>query len=288
MVKSPLAFRPESTQELSEVLGSTASARISGHWNLTNNSKEADSEIELDGLSGIIDCSPDDQVVKLRSGTTIGELNSELRAGGQSIPIFRSKEGQPWGAWDSLTIADCLAWNLPHGLEFQHGTWRDWVLGATIVAADGMIFKSGSSVVKSVAGYDVHRLMIGARHTLGVVAEVTLRTAPISSLRSSEIEIQRRHENNAQIAWRIQRCLRSDWNAMRDGLADSIVAFDPFTCTAFCTVACAPPRRFESDWILEVGQSNSFLTPASSDYMKQAKQVFDPTGKLNPGEMGIF
>lgn len=279
---------PESNEERLRVQATIKRCTPEGCQNLSTSAQNAESAIELGAMSGIIDFSPNDQVVKLRSGTTIGHLNSELAKSGQTIPIFNSNNGQTWGAWDTLSLADCIAWNLPHGLEFQHGTWRDWVLGATIVAADGMIFKSGSSVVKSVAGYDIHRLMIGARHTLGVVAEVTMRTTPISTLKPSEIEVLHPHDIDALPDWRIQRCLRTDWDQMKDGIADLLVAIDPSTCTAFCKVKPTPPRRFESDWILDVGQSNSFLNQATIAYMKRAKEVFDPAGKLNPGEMGIF
>jgi|CXWL01.1.fsa_nt_gi glycolate oxidase FAD binding subunit len=288
VVNSPMIFRPTSTQELSEFIRSTDKFRINGYWNSSSNEPQFDAEIDLGGNSGIIDFSPSDQVVKLRSGTTIGQLNSELRKSGQIIAIFNSVEGEPWGAWNSLSVADCLAWNLPHALEFQHGSWRDWILGATIVGADGMIYKSGSSVVKSVAGYDIHRLMIGARQTLGVIAEVILRTTPISTMKQTEIDVKIGDEKHAPDGWRIQRCLRSDWEAMKQALSGRIAALDPATCTAYCYSSQDENLRFPSDWIMETSSRSQHFSDTHASYMRRAKQIFDPPGKLNPGAMGIF
>jgi glycolate oxidase FAD binding subunit len=56
---------------------------------------------------------------------------------------------------------------------------RDLVIGMTLVLADGTIAKTGGKVVKNVAGYDLHKLLIGSFGTLGVVAEVNFRLHPV-------------------------------------------------------------------------------------------------------------
>jgi glycolate oxidase FAD binding subunit len=45
----------------------------------------------------------------------------------------------------------------------------------TIVLADGTIAQTGGKVVKNVAGYDLHKLMIGAFGTLGVITSINFR-----------------------------------------------------------------------------------------------------------------
>jgi glycolate oxidase FAD binding subunit len=53
------------------------------------------------------------------------------------------------------------------------------LLGVRFVQADGVLTWGGSKVVKSVSGYDVPKLMVGALGTLGVLAELTLRLHPL-------------------------------------------------------------------------------------------------------------
>jgi glycolate oxidase FAD binding subunit len=48
------------------------------------------------------------------------------------------------------------------------------------VTGDGRItFKSGGKVVRNVAGYDMHKLHIGALGTLGIIAEVLFKLTPL-------------------------------------------------------------------------------------------------------------
>jgi glycolate oxidase FAD binding subunit len=78
--------------------------------------------------------------------------------------------------WPELaTVGGAIATNDSGSLRFRFGSLRDLVIGMTIVLADGTIAKTGGKVVKNVAGYDLHKLMIGAFGTLGVVTEVTFR-----------------------------------------------------------------------------------------------------------------
>jgi glycolate oxidase FAD binding subunit len=60
-------------------------------------------------------------------------------------------------------------------LRLKYGSLRDLVIGMTLVLADGTIAHTGGKVVKNVAGYDLHKLMIGAFGTLAVITEITFR-----------------------------------------------------------------------------------------------------------------
>jgi len=76
---------------------------------------------------------------------------------------------------DRATVGGIIATNDSGSLRLKYGSLRDLVIGMTIVLADGTAAKSGGKVVKNVAGYDLHKLMIGAEGTLGVITEVTFR-----------------------------------------------------------------------------------------------------------------
>ena len=60
-----------------------------------------------------------------------------------------------------------------------YGRVRDYLLGSTIVLADGTIARAGGMVVKNVAGYDMSRLYVGSFGTLGVLREANLKTIPL-------------------------------------------------------------------------------------------------------------
>ena len=58
---------------------------------------------------------------------------------------------------------------------FRYGTMKDWVLGLTLVLADGTIVKTRGRPRKSSAGYDLTRLIVGSEGTLGFVTEAHLK-----------------------------------------------------------------------------------------------------------------
>ena len=60
-----------------------------------------------------------------------------------------------------------------------YGTARDYVLGMEFVTGEGVAAKSGGRVVKNVTGYDMHKLMIGALGTLGIMTKINFRTFPL-------------------------------------------------------------------------------------------------------------
>ena len=59
------------------------------------------------------------------------------------------------------------------------GTARESLLGVRALLADGTRVKSGGRVVKNVAGYDLHKLLVGSFGTLAVIAEATFKLQPL-------------------------------------------------------------------------------------------------------------
>jgi glycolate oxidase FAD binding subunit len=274
---------PTSLAELSECVRNAEHLRICG-----SDSKrdcrlpgQAGEALTCTQLSGIIDFTPDDQVINVRAGTLIRDLQDELRTHGQCLPLI---EGPLTGG----TVAGSLSMNLPHELEGECGSWRDWVLGTTLVLADGRIAKSGSHAVKSVAGYDIHKLMIGARGTLAVVGEVILRTFPIKSLPSPNVRVH--GGDRGPCTW-IQRTKATDFARAVEG-AQGRAGFDILTTSTL--VRYLEPGetlpRMDGDWIVRshCGHANVEIADAASlYYMNRAKALFDPSGKFNPGELPV-
>jgi glycolate oxidase FAD binding subunit len=101
----------------------------------------------------------------------------QLLAGesGLCLPLIRSG----WKGYAGATIGGLVALGLPHWHQFSLGSIRDWVIGMTFVTGQGEVVKSGANVVKSVAGFSLHKVMVGSAGSLGVITEVALRLAPV-------------------------------------------------------------------------------------------------------------
>ena len=84
---------------------------------------------------------------------------------------------------ERATVGGIVATNDSGALRLKFGGLRDLIIGMTIVLADGTVAKSGGKVVKNVAGYDLHKLMVGGFGTLGVVTEVNFRLHPTEEYR---------------------------------------------------------------------------------------------------------
>lgn len=73
------------------------------------------------------------------------------------------------------TIGGSVALNSGGPHSFKYGTTKDYVIGLTVVLADGTILKTGSECMKNATGYNLTSLFVGSEGTLGIVTEITLK-----------------------------------------------------------------------------------------------------------------
>jgi glycolate oxidase len=73
------------------------------------------------------------------------------------------------------TIGGNIACNAGGPRCLKYGVTGDYVLGLTIVLADGRILHSGGKCIKDVVGYDLNALFTGSEGTLGIITEAVLR-----------------------------------------------------------------------------------------------------------------
>lgn len=222
--------------------------------------------------SGIIEHDIEDQVVVVWAGTPIKELQRELQRHGQMLPLPETGHGLIDGV--PGTVGGLIASNLPHGHSAACRSPKDWLLGIALVRADGAIARAGSKAVKSVAGYDIHRFMAGARGTLGLIAAAAFRVFPTRGmpLCTSEALIPW----NGEAAW-IQRVSRSDYEVARAS-ASQLYAADAPSCTLW---HADRPFRFGNDWVISPGGDIS-PAPAPPALAARAREVLDPQRRFNP------
>jgi glycolate oxidase FAD binding subunit len=120
------------------------------------------------GLNQVREHTWQDLTCTVQAGCRWQDLQSALARHGQFVAIDPLYP-------DRATVGGIIATNDSGSLRLKYGSLRDLVIGMTIVLADGTIAKSGGKVVKNVAGYDLHKLMIGTEGTLGIITEVTFR-----------------------------------------------------------------------------------------------------------------
>lgn len=170
---------PATIEQLQTVLSEAYNAGVSvvpigggAHLGAGNVPTSYDVAISLSDMNRIVAHEPADLTVTVEPGVRLTELRATLAEHGQFLPL-----DPPCGP--GATIGGILAANAYGPLRHAFGTARDWLIGMRVVHADGSVSKSGGRVVKNVAGYDMHKLYVGSLGTLGVIAEATLKVAPL-------------------------------------------------------------------------------------------------------------
>ena len=128
--------------------------------------------LDLRGLDQVVEYNPDDLTITVQAGVTAGALTARLVPRRQFLPL------DPPAA-EARTLGGITATNATGPLRLRYGTMRDLLLGVKFIQADGVVTWGGARVVKSVSGYDVPKLMVGALGSLGVIGELTLRLHPL-------------------------------------------------------------------------------------------------------------
>jgi glycolate oxidase FAD binding subunit len=123
--------------------------------------------------AGIIDYEPTELVITARCGTPLAQIEQTMHEAGQMLAF------EPPHFGPGATLGGCLAAGLSGPRRPYAGAVRDLVLGVKLIDGRGTLMRFGGQVMKNVAGFDVSRLMAGALGTLGLIAEVSLKAAPL-------------------------------------------------------------------------------------------------------------
>ena len=167
---------PENTEEVSQVVKLAAEARVPIVPRGMGSGMAAGSipmvaggmVISLTRMNHILEIDTENATVL----TEAGVITADLQAAVEKIGLFYPPD--PSSIRHS-TIGGNIACNAGGPRCLKYGVTGDYVLGLTVVMADGRILKTGGKPIKDVTGYDLNGLFTGSEGTLGLVTEALLR-----------------------------------------------------------------------------------------------------------------
>jgi len=177
-VPQAIAF-PASVEEVSAimVLATAEGLRVAPRGSGTKITLGAvpdgvDLVLGLSRLNALVTHEPADMTATFQAGILLREAQELLGRSGQFIAL-----DPPYA--DRATLGGVLATNSSGPRRLRYGSARDILIAIRVVQANGKIIKGGAKVVKSVSGYDMNKLFIGALGTLGIIVEATFRLYPV-------------------------------------------------------------------------------------------------------------
>ena len=128
--------------------------------------------LSFERMNRILEIAGADRTAVVEPGVITGDLHRAVERDGLFYPPDPASS-----AFCTIggNVAECAG-----GLRaVKYGVTRDYVLGLEAVLPTGELMRTGSRTLKSVAGYDLTRLLVGSEGTLGIVTEITLRLLPL-------------------------------------------------------------------------------------------------------------
>jgi len=164
------ALHPRSATELGEALRSgLGQVRLCGTGSRQDRLPVVSEAvpIHLTGLDSIHRLDAPDLTCSVDAGVQRQVLDAALQRVGLELPCLGE------GTIGGLFASDALGAATAGG-----ASPRTLLLGMEAVLADGTAWKSGARVVKSVAGFDVHKLLVGSQGRLFAATRLHLRLRP--------------------------------------------------------------------------------------------------------------
>ncbi|WP_179266358.1 FAD-binding oxidoreductase [Asanoa hainanensis] len=127
--------------------------------------------VHTGGLNRIVAHNPGDFTAIVQAGVPLADLQRHLGREGQWLALDPPDRGG--------TVGGLVATADSGPARHRYGGVRDLVIGITVVLSDGSVARSGGTVIKNVAGYDLGKLFAGSYGTLGLVTQVALRLHPL-------------------------------------------------------------------------------------------------------------
>jgi len=166
---------PESTEQVSAIVklagseGFFITSRGSGS-NLCGASvpKKGGLVLAFSRMCRTIKIDREERFAIIEPGKVLDDLELELSPLGLSYPV-------DLGSSKIATIGGSIALNSGGMKAIKYGVTRDYLLGLTVVLADGSILELGTKTKKNVVGYDLMSLFCGSEGTLGIITQAVVK-----------------------------------------------------------------------------------------------------------------
>lgn len=172
-----IVVRPTSTQEVQAVVRIAATHRtaivprgagsgLSGGSTAVHRgivlSLDRMNSIEVDPITRTVVAGP-------------GAFNAEVKKAAAGHGLWYPPDPS---SYEICSIGGNVATNAGGLCCVKYGVTTDYVLGMTVVLADGRAVRLGGARLKDVAGLSLTKLFVGSEGTLGIITEVLLRLIP--------------------------------------------------------------------------------------------------------------
>jgi glycolate oxidase len=118
-------------------------------------------------MNRILEIDEKNSTVRTEAGVITADLQAEVEKRGLFYPPDPSSIRHS-------TIGGNIACNAGGPRCLKYGVTGDYVLGLTVVLADGRILRTGGKPIKDVTGYNLKALFTGSEGTLGLITEALL------------------------------------------------------------------------------------------------------------------
>ncbi|MBM2577431.1 FAD-binding protein [Jannaschia sp. Os4] len=170
-------MRPESEDALAEIVRG-ANGLLAVRGGATRHVPGAGEPLTTAGIAGIERYEPGALTLVAKAGTPVAEIETALAGKGQRLAFEPMDHRRLLGTDGAPTIGGAVAMNVSGPRRVVAGACRDFLLGCRFVDGEGTVVVNGGRVMKNVTGYDLTRLMAGARGSLGVLTEVGFKVLP--------------------------------------------------------------------------------------------------------------
>lgn len=128
--------------------------------------------VSLQRMDEIVEVNRKDFYIVAEPGAVTRNIQKAAEAEGSFYPPDPSSV-------NFCTIGGNISTGAGGARGVKYGTTKDYVMGLEVVLPTGDIIFTGTRAPRSVAGYDLTRLLVGSEGTLGIITKAILRLIPL-------------------------------------------------------------------------------------------------------------